>query len=565
MKFQIQFVLCLFYCTIFAQSNSAFDRFSNQVDTASDKQQKLRYARLWLEQARSEKNFSQEVKALREVMYSDNRDFLLCYSDSLLAAAVNTKDTATIGQAYLTKGIAHYNQNQHAAALNAYMKADEYLHSSGADYDVHKLKYGIANTKYYLGFYQEAISLFEQCRSHYKNNDTRGYLSAIYSLGLCYNRLGDYERSEELNRLGFTEERRLDDQKIHGYFVNSNGINDYYLGRYEAAQRQLQQARSFLGKREDYSNLAVTWFYLGKVNLALNKQDLALTYLRKVDSSFYQQKYIRPDLRQTYEILIKHYYKTGDYQNEIHFIRRLKTVDSVLNRDYKYLTPRLTKEYDNRKLNQAYEKAVERLQLKDKLEAYCGLVFVLVIGFILYKYVKLRRYHRNYKKMMDQPVEASNESIDNASERDLPEDENPDLSLTERSSTPLKTEKEINPEIVARALINLSEFELKEKYRDSAVGVQELAEIMETNSTYARQIIQEHRHKSIVQYLHDLRLDFIVRKLRTDSRFRNYTDEALAEECGFGSTKNFTRAFKANYDIPPRFFIRQLKKDMGEE
>lgn len=565
MKVQIQIVLYLFYCTAFAQGNSVYIRFSNQVDTASDKQHKLRYARLWLEQARSEKNFNQEVKALREVMYNDNRDFLLRYSDSLLGAAINTKDGATIGQAYLTKGIAHYNQNQHAAALNAYMKADEYLHSSGADYDVHKLKYGIANTKYYLGFYHEAISLFEQCRSHYKGNDTRGYLSAIYSLGLCYNRLSDYERCQELNRLGFSEEVRLDNFKNHGYFEYSNGINDYYLRRYDAAHRQLQNAMVFLRKQEDHSNLAVTWFYLGKVNVVLKKHDSALAYFRKVDSSFYQQKYIRPDLRQTYEILIKHYYKSGDYQNEMHFIRRLKSVDSVLNRDYKYLSPKLTKEYDNRKLNQAYDDAVEKLQFKDKLVKYGGITFAFVVGFIVYKHLKLRRYHRNYKKLMAQPLEPSIESAPVVSDMDRSAEENPEFAPKESPIKRPKTEKEINPEIVAKALANLSEFELNEEYRDSAVGVQELATVMETNSTYARQIVQENRNKNIVQYLHDLRLDFIVRKLRTDSRFRNYTDEALAGECGFGSTKNFTRAFKANFDIPPRFFIKQLKKDLGEE
>lgn len=568
MKIQILLLLFFVWHAAPAQSTSNYTRFSNQVDTASDKESKLRYARLWLEQARSEKNFGQEVKALREAMYNDNRDLLLRYADSLICAAQNTRNAATIGQAYLTKGIAHYNQNQHAAALNAYMKADEYLNASGADYDIYKLKHGIANTKYYLGFYYEAISLYEQCRIHYQTTDVRGYLSAIYSLGLCYNRLGDYERSQELNRLGFAEQQRLEYTKIHGYFSYSSGVNDYYLRRYTESLDQLQQSSAYLNSIEDYSNEAVTWFYMGKVHFALKEPERALVYLKKVDSSFYQQKYIRPDLRQTYEILIKHYNQTGDYKNEIHYIRRLKSVDSVLNRDYKYLSNKLTKEYDNRKLNKAYAEALDKINFRDNT-ILCGcLVFAVASALGIRKYMKLRRYHKNYKKLMAQPLEPSDRA-----EADIADTlgvENPQVherhAEVRESATDLpKPEKELKPETVDRALANLADFERNEKFTDSEIGVKELSDILETNTTYARQIVQQHRGKQILHHLHDLRLEFIIRKLRTENRFRNYTDEALAAECGFGSTKNFTRAFKARYDMPPRFFIRQLKKDLGEE
>lgn len=549
----------------YPQPSVDYVRLSNQVDTALNKESKLRYARLWLEQARLKKDFVQEVKALREVMYNDNRDLLSQYSDSLLSAALNTGDAGIIGQSYLTKGIAHYSQNQHAAALNAYMKADEYLNATEKVYDIYKLKHGIANTKYYLGFYHEAITLFEQCRKHYQTSDARGYLSAIYSLGLCYNRLGDYERCQELNKLGIMEERRLAYRKVHWYFIYSNGVNDYYLHRYRSSLKQLKEASAFLHNVEDYSNEAVTWFYIGKVHFALKEPEKALVFLQKVDSSFYQQKYIRPDLRQTYEIFIKHYNKTGDYKKEIHYIRRLKSVDSVLTRDYKYLSSRLTKEYDNRKLNNAYAEALDKINFRNNMIVFGSLAFVIVSALGVRKYLKLRRYHRNYKRLMAQPIGFSTMTQADTSANELIPVTYEESEEEESAIEFPKPEKELNPETVDKALANLANFEQEEEYTNSAIGVKELSDIMETNTTYARQIIQQHRGKHILQHLHYLRLQFIVRKLRTESRFRNYTDEALAGECGFGSTKNFTRAFKARYDMPPRFFIRQLKKDLGEE
>jgi len=542
-----------------AQSGDPYSRWSVQVENAATREEKVRHARIWLQQARIEHNYVQEVAALREVMFNDSRDVLVAYADSLLTAAMNTKQPAVIGQAYLTKGIAHYNQNQHAAALNAYMKADEYLAAAGSDYDRYKLKYAIGNTKYYLGFYHEAITLFEQCFSHYSSDDARGYLNAIYSLSLCYNRLGDYEKCAELNALGLAEEARLDNDRMHFYFVYSSGINDFYLHRYNQAIDELSRAVSHFGKIQDPSNSAVAWFYLGKSHLALGRQERALEYFEKVDASFHKDKYVRPDLRQTYEIFIDHYHKIRDYKSELRYIRRLKSVDSILGRDYKYLSTRLTKEYDTRKLNSAYSAALRKLRWRNILDGIGAFGFVAVVAFVLFKYFRLQRYHRNYKKLMAQPVVATGDSP-------IPPHDDKKRHKPDSYANTEKSEKELNPSLVKAALENIAKFEQEKGFRDSAVGMQELAEIMGTNTTYSRIIIQKNRNKEgIVDYLRDLRLNFVVEMLRTSSRFRNYTDEALAEECGFGSTQNFTRAFRAKFDMPPRFFIKQLKKDLGEE
>ena len=51
-----------------------------------------------------------------------------------------------------------------------------------------------------------------------------------------------------------------------------------------------------------------------------------------------------------------------------------------------------------------------------------------------------------------------------------------------------------------------------------------------------------------------------MEKLKTDGRYRNYTNRALAEEAGFGSAQHFTRAFKERNGISPTYFIGRLKK-----
>jgi AraC-like DNA-binding protein len=47
--------------------------------------------------------------------------------------------------------------------------------------------------------------------------------------------------------------------------------------------------------------------------------------------------------------------------------------------------------------------------------------------------------------------------------------------------------------------------------------------------------------------------------LKTENKFRNYTNKALGEEAGFGSTQNFTKAFKNRTRMTPADFSAKFK------
>ena len=59
-----------------------------------------------------------------------------------------------------------------------------------------------------------------------------------------------------------------------------------------------------------------------------------------------------------------------------------------------------------------------------------------------------------------------------------------------------------------------------------------------------------------------LRIDFIVKKLKTDPAFMHYKISYLASECGFSTHSIFSTVFKANTGISPNIFIELLKKEM---
>jgi len=118
-------------------------------------------------------------------------------------AALKSKNNVHIGKAYLTKGVIYYNQKQLQKALDNYIVANQYIALTQDLYTAHKIKYAIAQSKFYLGFYDEAIALFRECYTYFEDENDRAFLNSIHSLGLCYNRIGKTDSCTYYNNLGF--------------------------------------------------------------------------------------------------------------------------------------------------------------------------------------------------------------------------------------------------------------------------------------------------------------------------------------------------------------------------
>lgn len=294
------------------------------------------------------------------------------------------------------------------------------------------------------------------------------------------------------------------------------------------------------GSRKDIPNTAVTWFYLGKTHHALGHDALAISYFHKVDRSFGERRYIRPDLREAYELLIRYYERAGDQKQQLYYTNRLLKVDSVLTADFRYLSGKITKEYDTRELLRSKSRLEGDVKTRDGLVMALAGLFILTTAILLTRHFRLQaKYRSRYQELMArQPVQ-----------KDEPEP-------FARAGV-----QDFSPEFLMAAQKGLEKFEHDRKYLTRDMDLQKLAEYLNTNMKYASRLVLYYRNKKTIEYIRDLKVDHIVELLKAHGKYRNYTDKALAEEAGFGSTQNFTRAFKARNGMPPRYFISQLKKD----
>lgn len=88
-----------------------------------------------------------------------------------------------------------------------------------------------------------------------------------------------------------------------------------------------------------------------------------------------------------------------------------------------------------------------------------------------------------------------------------------------------------------------------------------LAEEFGTNVKYLSEVINTSRHQNFTNYLNQLRIAYAKEQLCVNKKLQLMTIQALAEEFGFNTARNFSEAFLKYNGIKLSFYISQLKND----
>lgn len=554
-------LLILFVCStqfVTAQENSykipdslknkSYEYLDNKIyELKKDSTKAAVYLYTYLDKAKNENNWKEVVNGYQNLLYQSPDKIALKYADSMIYAAKKSNNNTLIGSAFLSKGIMYYSLKQQNTALDNYIIANNYISKTNDNYLIYKLKYHVALVKYYLGYYDEAISLLKECVSYFKNENPRAYLNSLHSLGLCYNKIGNYGLCTETNTLGLEESKKLSIKEMEVYFIHSEGINEYFKKDYASAIKKIESSIKELKEYKDFANESVGYFYIGKSYWDVKKYEKAILYFEKVDQLFNTKGYLRPDLREVYEIFIN-YYKTKDNPElQLYYINQLLKADTLLNETFKYLVGKINKEYNTKELWIEKEKLQTQLLKKNyDYSVLIGFTSLLFISFLFLTYRNLKN-KKVYKQKFDELMIRNNS----------PEDK-----------TRQKIEKpailNINSETISSILKQLEKFEKDQKFLEKDWSLDKLSVAFNSNTKYLSKIIHHYRDKIFTEYINDLKIDYVISLLHTNKKTRNFTNKALAEEAGFSTTEKFVKAFKAKTEMPTAFFIEQIKKKTNQ-
>jgi YesN/AraC family two-component response regulator len=109
-------------------------------------------------------------------------------------------------------------------------------------------------------------------------------------------------------------------------------------------------------------------------------------------------------------------------------------------------------------------------------------------------------------------------------------------------------------------LKKLEKFENKELYLKKDVTLSDVASKVDTNPKYLSKTVNKYKDKSFSNYIKDLRMHYVIDRLKNDKKFRLYTIEAIAKEIGYNQSTTFSKSFKLKTGLYPSYFIKQLNQ-----
>lgn len=518
------------------------------------------FVKIYIQKAKRENNLPKLIQG-----YRDGRQFdfanKMKYADSALALSRKYNDQDDISKDYLSKGIIYYfYQKKYKQALNEYLKAYEYSKHSKDAYHHYKVVYHLGIVKEHLGYYEEALEHFKDCAEFYSSkmnsrmhentlfNYKKAYYNSLHQMTIVNRYLKNFVKSDSLSELGYQLTKYDQDFLIeNSYFLKCKGISKFHKKNYSEAQKNLEQALPILLQRNDFAWSSVIYYYLGKISEARNQIPTTIKYYSAIDSIFEKQQFILPEVYRSYNYLINHY-KKKDVNKQLYYTNQLLKADSLITKDYPYLSNKLHKDYDRSTLIQ--EKEIVEKTARNNMWFANILILTGSVAFTIltYKYIKDQKIKKRYELLQKRIAESNNSQV--IKEVDHPAD------ITLKKSI-------LTPELSDEIRIKLEKFEKDLQFTKMHLTQNSLAAKFNTNSRYLSAYINENKGINFNKYIAELRINYITNLLNTNNKYLNFTLEALAEECGIVARQNFSKVFFEINGIRPSDYIKKRKQELG--
>jgi AraC-like DNA-binding protein len=546
------FVLILNFSFSYGQSEidtlqkKSFDELFDLYNNSSNSSKRKELIDSYVNKAKKENNIEKLMTGYQiyTILHSDKR--VLIYSDSIIKLSKPLNSHFNTSSAYQVKGEFYYNIKNFIKALNYFILAKEYAIKADNKYSMFYVNLSIGIIKDLIGEHSEALKIhkknYKLAKKHIKYKDNDSYLQSIYAIAFSFNHMKETDSAFYYNKFGTEESIKLNNNTTSNYFVLNQGITHYHKKEYRSTIDSVQKVVKFLKEINDDSNLSEAYFYLGKSYDQEKNKQKALLYFKKVDTIFEKEKYLLPEIRESYEYIIKHYKNTNNLTNQLIYINKLIKLDSVLHLNELYLNKKIIKEYDIPILISEKEKIIN--VLKNKTSAF-NIAFWVISAFVLLLIISLIIQYKKkklYKKRFEDIIHTT-------------------ATATATTTTTTTTNSiELPKETIDDVLDKLNSFEKKNKYLNHGISLYSLSKEFETNSKYLSKIINHYKNQSFPNYINTLRIEYIIHKIKTDLTIRKFTIKAISEEGGFSNSESFSKAFYKVKGVKPSYFLRELEK-----
>ncbi|MGE8536617.1 MAG: helix-turn-helix domain-containing protein [Chryseobacterium sp.] len=538
-------------------------------------QQSEQIAQYYLQKAKKEKNILEIAEGYNLMHFNKDFPTALKYVDSLAARTKNITGNLYPARTYLIKGNLYYKNDNLKSALDNYILGLKYAKEQNDERQTAYANMNIAYINSYIDKNAEAAKTFR----HYVYNrndiiDDYQHNQMRMALISCYIDINKLDSANILinegQKYAFINKNNYD-SNLYSYL---SATFDLKLKKYDSAITKLLNVYTYITNSDEKSNTNQILYSLGKAYEGAKNKEKAVEVYIKLDSIVQKSDITFPELREVYTYLIDYYKESNNKEKQLYYIDRFLQVDKKLDEQFKYLSTEVPKKYDTPNLLQEKEDIIQ--DLKNRKTILSVSVFILIViltllGYLYYKAKKTEKKHRKIAQELIQKFEKKDiVPIDTKSEFSLSPtydevdeivEEVGDIE-TETDQVVEKTAKIIPEDVKISILKELEAFETKELYLKKGITLVNLAKKIKTNTAYLSETINSNKGKNFNSYLNDLRIDYVLKRLIEDKKFRSYKLPAIAEEIGYNNVQAFSVAFKKKTGTTTSIYIKEIEKSI---
>ncbi len=520
--------------------NSLLLLYNNTSDSIKAKQ----IARAYVEKSRRDNDSNKMALGFVKLAQKSKRREALKYLDTSIALTRKSNHINFPALAYINKSHLLYEKEEYEKSLqSAILGYQSSNKNNNIDQQITAL-HQITRINELWGDYSKALETsflaFNLLKEnpdieHYKEH----YLYSLEDIGKCYIRLKKPDSALVYYNKAITKSLKEKDTFSYLAFVSRTGSALYAKGNYNDALDSLQKGDK---NRVLYNNsyLPYYYYYVGSTYYNQGNKEKGVFYFKKIDSIYEKKHVLNPELPLVYDKLVSYYRDKNEKERQLEYLYKLVRVVRIIDAKRVNIKAKIEEEYLIPKILEEKEDLIEELNEKNKAST---VITWWILGFLGMSIIALFYYFRRqqqFKYRFEKLI--ANQKLAKTKNKN-PETDNNVISVN----------------IIKDILNQLNLFESENKYLSKDVSLNEIAKSFETNSTYLSKVINLKKDKNFSQYINDLRIDYAIKKLETDKKFRRYTIKAIASECGFKSSESFSKAFYKKYGIYPSYFVKQLE------
>jgi AraC-like DNA-binding protein len=254
---------------------------------------------------------------------------------------------------------------------------------------------------------------------------------------------------------------------------------------------------------------------IGDVYFIENKMDSAIAYLKKAREITEQSK--NNKLKESvYKSLATYYEKKGDVDSFAYYVTQHQHLLTENQRASKKM------------VNEMYHQLQESSKGDKKYWFILG--GSLLVTFIGSTFIII---NRRTKRLRAKENEAKSKVV------------RPQIKISKNAEEAIKDK--------------LKAFEASNEFLRKDISFPQLTGILDTNAKYLSHYLKNHYDKDYTTYINDLRIHYIIDRLKSDTRYLEYKISYLADESGFATHSTFSSNFKRVTGISPSEFIGSLR------